>query len=120
MASIEDVTAPLVIRFADGTETVVAHCFSHPQGLLYLELFWHLRTPDEAAHLIRGALRGDGPWKIGDTVIRVLGCHNTDPQIQDQYVPWRNYLAQYGDQYPPPAQVREIARRRGARLRGGT
>lgn len=116
MARIEDVTAPLVIRFGDGTEKVVAHCFPHRLGLLYLDPFWHQRTPPEAAHLLRGELSGNGPWKIADAVIRVLGCRNTDPQLQDQYLPWRDYLEQHGDRYPPLAQVREIARRLGARL----
>ena len=32
----------------------------------------------------------------------------------DQYGPWRQYLAQHGDQYPPQAQILEIARRLGA------
>ena len=116
MARIEDVTRPLVIRFGDGTEKVVAHCFPHPLGLLYLDLFWHRRTPADAAHLVRGELRGEGPWKIAGAVIRVLGCHNTDPQLQDQYLPWRDYLEQHGELYPARAQVREIARRLGARL----
>lgn len=114
MAAIEDVTAPLVIRFANGTEQVVAHCFPHPRGLLYLDLFWHERTPEEAAHLLRGQLRGDGPWRVEDAVIRVLGCHNTDPHLQSQYLPWKEYLEQQGDLYPPRKQIREIARRLGA------
>lgn len=114
MAAIEDVTAPLVIRFSDGTEKVVAHCFPHPSGLLYLDLFWHQSTPDDSAHLIHGQLQGDGPWKVNGAVIRVLGCHNTDPELQVQYLPWRQYLEQQGDLYPPRKQIREIARRLGA------
>lgn len=120
MARIEDVTAPLVIRFADGTEKVVAHCFPHRLGVLYLDPFWHQRSPDEGAHLIRGEVTGNGPWKVGGAVIRVLGCHNTDPHLQDQYLPWREYLERHGDRYPPAAQVREIARRLGAVLAGET
>lgn len=114
MAAIESVTAPLVIRFGDGTERVVAHCFPHRLGLLWLDLFWHQRTPRESAHLLRGALTGEGPWRVGDAVIRVLGCQNTDPHLQGQYLPWKTYLEQHGDRYPPPPQVREIARRLGA------
>jgi hypothetical protein len=116
MAAIETVTAPLVIRHADGREQVVAACFPHPQGLLYLDLFWHQRSPDEAAHLLHGSLRGEGPWRIGDARIRVLGCHNTDPHLQDQYLPWKQYLEQFGDEYPPRAQILEIARRLGVLL----
>ena len=64
--------------------------------------------------LLPGALTGEGPWRIGDAVIRVLGCQNTDPHLQGQYLPWKAYLEQHGDRYPPPQQVREIARRLGA------
>ena len=114
MAAIQDMTTPLVIRFPDTTEKVVAHCFPHPAGLLYLDLFWHRKTPDTAAHLIRGQLSGDGPWRVGEAVIRVLGCHHTDPHLQAQYLPWKQYLEQHGDDYPPAAQIRDIARRLGA------
>lgn len=114
MARLETVTAPLVVRHADGSEQVVAACFPHPLGVLYLDLFWHQRSPAEAAHLLRGELRGDGPWRVGDAVIRTLGCHGTDPHLQDQFSPWRSYLEQHGDAYPPHAQILEIARRLGA------
>jgi len=114
MAAIETVTAPLVVRFADGREEVVAACFPHPLGMLYLDLFWHLRSPGEAAHLLRGKLTGEGPWKVGDAVVRVLGCQNTDPQLHPQYLPWQRYLETEGDDYPPRPQILEIARRLGA------
>jgi len=114
MARLETVTAPLVIRFADGSEKVVAACFPHPLGALYLDLFWHQRSPRQAAHLLRGELSGDGPWRVGEARIRLLGCHNTDPHLMDQFGPWRAYLEANGDHYPPPAQVLEIARRLGA------
>ena len=109
-------TAPLVIRDAEGREKVVAHCFPHPQGLLYLDLFWHQSTPDQAAHLLRGELRGEGPWRIGEHRIRVLGCHNTDPHLQGQFTRWRDYLENHPDDYPPSRQIREIAQRLGASI----
>jgi hypothetical protein len=114
MAAIESVTAPLVIRFGDGHEQVIAAGFPHPAGLLYLDLFWHRQTPEQAAHLLHGELRGSGPWRIGDAVIRVLGCHHTDPHLQEQFLPWNRYLETRGDEYPPRRQILEIARRLGA------
>ncbi len=114
MAHIDQVTAPLVIRFADGREKVVAACFPHPRGLLYLDLFWHQTSPDKAAHLIDGEFSGDGPWRVGDARIRVLGCHHTDPHLQDQFAPWQAYLQERGEEYPPRPQILEIARRLGA------
>lgn len=119
MPAIDTVTSPLVIRFADGTEKVVAACFPHPAGLLYLDLFWHQKTPDEAAHLLSGSPSGDGPWRIGDAVIRVLGCQHTDPHLQPAFSAWQSYLQNHGDEYPPRAQIIEIARRLGAEPSGG-
>jgi hypothetical protein len=115
MADLFAVTAPLALRLPDGREQVIAACFPHPLGLLYLDCFWHQRTPDEAAHLIRGELRGEGPWRIGEAVIRVLGCHHTDPPLVEPYARWRDYLETRGaEEYPSPEQIRAIARRLGA------
>ncbi len=112
-----DVTAPLALRWrASGAAKVIAVCFPHPEGLLYLDLFWHRKAPTDAAHLLRGELTGSGPWRIGDCVIRVLGCHNTDPELAGDFARWRTYLESdaAAAQYPPPAQIRDIARRLGA------
>ncbi len=114
MASIDSVTAPLVLRHPDGREQLVAACFSHPAGLLYLDLYWHQSTPKQAAHLIEGDLRGEGPWRVGDARLRVLGCQNTDPHLQADFVDWQHYLQTHDDQYPPRAQIIELARRLGA------
>lgn len=114
MAFIDTVTAPLVLRDDDGSEKLVAACFTHPQGLLYLDLYWHLATPAEAAHLLHGELRGDGPWRVGDARLRVLGCHNTDPHLQHAFTAWQQYLQEHADSYPPRAQIVDIARRLGA------
>ena len=113
MAQIDTVTAPLIIRFSQEEEKVVARAFSHPLGLVYLDLFWHRSTPNKAAHLIQGQLQGEGPWRVGDARIRVLGCASTDPHLQEQYIPWRDYLNQHPEDYPPEKQIREIARRLG-------
>lgn len=114
MAVIDTVTAPLVLRNPDGREQLIAACFTHPQGLLYLDLYWHLSTPQQAAHLIRGELRGEGPWRIGESRLRVLGCNNKDPHLQAAFIEWQQYLQTNADRYPPRAQVVEIARRLGA------
>ncbi len=114
MALIDRVTAPLVLRDPQGREKVIAAAFTHPQGLLCLDLFWHLSSPREAAHLLRGELCGEGPWRIGDYRLRVLGCHNTDPHLAEQFAAWSQYLQQHADAYPPRAQILEIAARLGA------
>lgn len=113
-AIIDQMTAPLVLRDPQGNEKVVAACFTHPQGLLYLDLFWHQSTPNKAAHLLKGALHGEGPWRIGDHRLRVLGCHNTDPHLASQFSAWNDYLQNNPEAYPPRAQIIEIAKKLGA------
>jgi hypothetical protein len=115
VADLFTVTAPLALRCGDGNRKVIAACFPHPLGLLYLDTFWHLKTPNEAAHLVRGKVQGEGPWKIGDCVLTVLGCQNTDPDLAEPFAAWGTYLEQCRpDEYPPDAQIRDIARRLGA------
>lgn len=114
MATIDSVITPLVLRHPDGREQLIAACFSHPLGLLYFDLYWHLSTPQQAAHLIRGQVSGEGPWRIGDARLRTLGCHNTDPHLQGDFSAWQQYLHEHPDSYPAPPQIAEIARRLGA------
>lgn len=114
MAAIDAVTAPLILRHPDGREQLVAACFTHPLGLLYLDLYWHLSSPRRAAHLIRGEIRGDGPWRVGNARLRVLGCQDTDPGLQADFAAWQEYLQTHGDAYPPRPQILDIARRLGA------
>jgi hypothetical protein len=114
MPAIDTVTAPLVLRHPDGREQLVAACFTHPLGLLYLDLYWHRSTPRQAAHLIRGEIHGEGPWRVGEARLRVLGCHHTDPHLQDAFSTWQQYLQDHAEAYPPRSQIVEIARRLGA------
>ncbi len=114
MAIIDHVTAPLVLRAPDGGEKIIAAAFTHPLGLLYLDLFWHLSRPDQAAHLIKGQLSGEGPWRIGDHQLRVLGCHNTDPHLAEDFAEWNRYLMHNPTAYPPRDQILAIARKLGA------
>ncbi|MCG6967828.1 MAG: hypothetical protein LJE59_15120 [Chromatiaceae bacterium] len=114
MPAIDTVTAPLVLRHPDGREQLVAACFTHPLGLLYLDLYWHRSTPRQAAHLIRGEIHGDGPWRVGEARLRVLGCQHTDPHLQDAFSTWQQYLQDHAEAYPPRSQIVEIARRLGA------
>ena len=112
--AIDSVTAPLVVRHPDGHEHLVAACFTHPLGLLYLDLYWHRSTPRDAAHLVHGEITGEGPWRIGDVRVRVLGCQHTDPHLQASFIAWQQHLQEPDTAYPPRAQIVEIARRLGA------
>lgn len=113
MTAIESVTVPLALLFDDGSKKLAAACFKHQQGLLYLDTWWHTKKPDQAAHLIKGSLKGDGPWRIANVSIRVVGCQNTDPELQTELLNWQEYLKEAPD-YPPRAQIMTIAKRLGA------
>lgn len=98
----------------------MAECFPHANGLVYFELFWHLRDPKFTVHRVDGIYRGEGPWKVGESVIRVLGCHGTDGPLARQFDEWRAYLAEHGDAYPERTVIEAIARERGATASPGT
>ena len=114
MADLFSVTAPLIIRYPSGDRRVMAERFPHPQGLLYFDLFWHLGNSSEQVHVVNGNIRGDGPWKIGDCVIHVLGCHGTDAEPTMRFDAWQTYLQQSADEYPARTIIEAIARRYGA------
>jgi len=114
MADLFSVTAPLLIRHPDGRQRVMAERFPHPSGLVYFELFWHLHDPETTVHRVEGLWKGEGPWKVGDCVIRVLGCHGTDGLLARQYDEWRAHLTEHGGSYPERAFIEAIARRLGA------
>ncbi len=71
MADLFSATAPLALRLPDGSHKPMAECFPHPKGLFYLDIFRHRSTQDQAAHVISGELRGEGPWRIDDCVMPV-------------------------------------------------
>ena len=109
-----DVTAPLMLRKPDGEEIVIAEHFRHPQGLLYFDLYWHLGQPQNTMHILNGNIRGEGPWKIADHVINVLGCHATNPELAMMHEQWQSYLQRADADYPPPQLVLAIAKKMGA------
>ncbi len=103
-----------MIRLPSGEKRVVAEYFSHPQGILYFDLLWHLGDPDMSIHLVEGSIKGEGPWKVGDCVLNVLGCHSTDHDLASEFDDWRQYLAENADVYPAASVIRAIARHHGA------
>ena len=116
MADLFSVTAPLLIRLPGGEQHVMAERFAHPDGIVFFDLFWHLNDPSQTVHLVKGPIKGDGPWKVGDAVVRVLGCHGTDGLLARQFDEWRMYLTDHADTYPERPFIEAIARRLGATL----
>jgi hypothetical protein len=115
MADLFSMKAPLVIRFPNGEKRIMAEYFRHPKGLLFFEVFWHQNTPyDAGIFLIEGEYKGDGPWKIGECVVSVLGCHGTDPNLANLYAEWQFFLQTSADEYPVQSMIKHYAKARGA------
>jgi hypothetical protein len=110
MADIFTVTAPLKIRLPGGQLRVVAELFKHPEGLIYFDLHWH-ENVDSGVHLLRGELKGEGPWKIDNHIFYVLGCHGTDGELATEFQQWREWRLQNPDEYPDSRMIQRIARR---------
>ncbi|MCB1734522.1 MAG: hypothetical protein H6981_15400 [Gammaproteobacteria bacterium] len=108
------VTAPLMIRSADGGEHVIAELFEHPLGILWFEPYWHLGDPKTTLHLVEGEVRGEGPWRVADHILNVLGCHGTNAELAIGFERWREFLLDPASDYPPVELVKAIARHRGA------
>lgn len=114
MPNLFSITAPLMIRTPGGEEKVIAHHFPHPQGMLYFDLYWHEGRPDQMTHVIEGEVSGEGPWKVGDHVVNVLGCHGTNADLAMQFEQWQTYLQRADVEYPPAPLIEAIARKLGA------
>ncbi len=114
MATLFSVTAPLMIRYPDGEKHIMVERFPLKDGLLYLEPFWTERHPDEAFRKVLGDIRGEGPWKVGEAVITVLGCQGTDAEMADLYARWQTHMQQPGFEFPPWEIVEDLARSLGA------
>jgi hypothetical protein len=114
MADLFSVTAPLTIRCPSGSPKVMLERFRHPDGLLFFELYWERHDGTRGVHLIEGEVRGEGPWKVGDCVVTVLGCHGGQPEMAGDFTRWQMEIEQGLAAYPPRAEIVRLARERGA------
>ena len=90
MADIFTVKSPLMLRFSDGTERLVAELYPHQAGAVVLPVFW-LSGSEPNTILLEGEWKGDGPWKVGDVIIRLLSCG--DVELSMQWASWQQELA---------------------------
>jgi len=114
MADLYTVKTPLSIRLPDGEKRILMEFFPHPRGLLGFEIFWEQAA--DASDLIRvyeGELKGEGPWKVGDAVLTVLGCHGTDAELASLFADWK-MQREMGVEYPSEEEVIHLARSHGA------
>ena len=115
MADLFTVTAPIKIRLPDGEQQVIAELFPHPDGLLYFELHWQ-QDKDSRIHLIEGELKGEGPWKIADHILYVLGCRGTDADLAVEFDEWRTWRMEQPGDYPDERMIARIASTYGASI----
>lgn len=113
MADLFSMKSPLMIRFPDGRKYIMAEYFRHPEGLLFFEVFWN-QVGDEAIHLVKGECRGEGPWKVGDSVISVLGCRGSEPELASLFSEWQSYLQMSSGDYPAETEILKKASAHGA------
>jgi hypothetical protein len=109
MADLFSVIAPLLIRYPDGDTHIMVHRLRHPQGLVYFRAFWDRLPPAEGIVLAAGEIRGDGPWKVGDAVVTLLGCQGSHPEHAAEYADWQLHLAECRDDYPESEQLAALA-----------
>lgn len=109
MADLFTITAPLLVRLPDGTRHVMVEVFSHPEGLVYFRPFWDLMSPEQGIRLLSGVIRGEGPWKVGDAVVTVLGCQGSSPDEAAEYSNWQWHRQQLGDRYPAREDLEQMA-----------
>lgn len=107
--------SPLIIRLSNGDTRIMAEYFRHQEGLLFFDIFWN-QAPEQSIHLVKGEYKGEGPWKVGDAVISVLGCHGCDPNLATQFSEWQVYLQMCADEYPSEQEINKVALNHDAQI----
>jgi hypothetical protein len=114
MADLFSVTAPLAIRFANGQKQIMAERLACQDGLLYLPPFWTEMTIEEALRFVAGPVKGAGPWKVGDAVVTVLGCHGTDAELANEFSCWQSRLMEMAETYPQRVDIEHLMKTHAA------
>jgi hypothetical protein len=113
MADLFTLTAPLLIRYPDGTRHVMVERFAHPRGLLYCRAFWDRMPLAQGSVLAEGEVRGEGPWKVGAAVVTVPGCRGSSPVEAAEFADWQIHREQSGADSPDREQIVALARKAG-------
>lgn len=116
MAELFSMTTPLMIKSPHGGEKVIAELYPHPEGIVFFELFWDQMEAEDGIYVIKGDIRGEGPWKVGDYVINVLGCQGTNPDLAEDFSHWQMYLQSPLNSYPTKDSIDDLARQYGASI----
>ena len=119
MADLFSVTAPLAIRFKDtGEKQVMVERLPFNDGLLYLPAFWTDTELRNALRYVPGPITGDGPWKVGNTIVTVLACHGTDAELANEFSCWQTRLMELGESYPDRQDIYQAMKTHAAGAAG--
>ena len=102
-----------MIKLPSGAEYVMAEKYPHPEGLVFFEIYW-LETDKPAVHVIKGDIKGEGPWKVGDAIVRVLSCGDTELSMQWNH--WQQEVLAFPGKYHDEDARVDLARQYGASI----
>jgi hypothetical protein len=114
MPDLFEMKRPLSVNFTDGSKTIAVAYYPHAQGMVFLEPFWEQKADGQKALVVKGDVKGDGPWRVGNAVFSLVGCQGTDPDLAQLLAEWEFHLQSVGAEYYEPEQIRELAREYGA------
>jgi len=116
MAELFTMTSPLMIKSPHGGEKLIAELYPHPNGIVFFEIFWDQMDANDGIYVIEGDVKGEGPWKVGEYVINVLGCQGTNPDLAEDFSQWQMYLHSPLGAYPERAAIDALAKEFGAAI----
>lgn len=114
MANLFEMKRPLTVGYSNGDKEIMVAYYRHSEGLVYLPSFWEKRPEGQKAVVIKGELKGEGPWKIADVVITLVGCQNTDADFAQMLAEWEFHVQSVASDYYQPENIRALAREYGA------
>ena len=105
---------PLAVNYSNGEKALMVAYYHHAEGLVYLPSFWEQEAEGAKATVIKGKIQGEGPWKVSDAVISLVGCQGTDPEMAQMLAEWEFHVQSMSEDYYHPESIRSLAREYGA------
>lgn len=116
MPDLFEMKRPLAVNFTSGQKTIAVAYYPHADGVVILEPFWEQKPPEKKAVVLTGEVRGDGPWRVGNAVLTLVGCQGTDPDLAQLLAQWEFHLQDAGSDYYQQEDIRALAREYGAQI----
>ncbi|HOQ47770.1 MAG TPA: hypothetical protein PK157_20850 [Bryobacteraceae bacterium] len=101
---------PLLVETDFGGTRFAAEIFPTVKGVVFFDIGWHMNDSGHPFHLIEGKITGEGPWRVGKTVIREI----TEDDPYALWQEWWDWQAASKKNYPSREEIEEVAREFGA------